>query len=102
MQYRLLITPDAVADIENARSWFDDQREDLGVEFLIAIRKAISSIQKMPGRYKFVKGGCQRALVRRFRYVVIFKRDGNSLVVIAVYHSSRDEDFWKTRIPAED
>ena len=33
MSYRLVIRPDALADIEEAAKWYDDQDRGLGVQF---------------------------------------------------------------------
>jgi plasmid stabilization system protein ParE len=40
----------------------------------------------------------RRALTRRFPYAIFYLVDEEQVVVIAVFHSSRDPKEWKARL----
>ncbi|HEX3149707.1 MAG TPA: type II toxin-antitoxin system RelE/ParE family toxin [Gemmataceae bacterium] len=84
-----------------ALPWYDDQRDGLGDELVEKVSETLRAIQVMPGRFKVEVGGYRRALVQRFPYRVVFRFDDERVVVIGVYHTSRDPQLWFDRI-AED
>ena len=45
MRFALDILPAAIADIEEAARWYEDQQEALGAEFALEVSAAIESLQ---------------------------------------------------------
>ncbi len=45
-----------------------------------------------------VYGDVRKAVVRRFPYVVLYREDAAEVVVIAVFHTSRDPSIWQARV----
>jgi hypothetical protein len=41
----VIVRPRAEADLENARDWYEERREGLGGEFILAARLAIEKIR---------------------------------------------------------
>jgi plasmid stabilization system protein ParE len=48
VSYNLEIRPDALADIAESATWYEEREEGLGLEFVRAIRTAISRLQSNP------------------------------------------------------
>ncbi len=48
MTYRLVIRPDALADIEKAAEWYDDQEHGLGEDLARTVLEAIDSLPLNP------------------------------------------------------
>ena len=48
MSYTLLYRTEAQAEIENAFLWFEEQRPDLGVEFIAQLEKLDARIADKP------------------------------------------------------
>lgn len=48
MTYGLVIRPDALADIEKAAQWYEDQESGLGADFARAILQAIDTLPANP------------------------------------------------------
>jgi hypothetical protein len=48
MSLRVAITPDAAADILNARAWYDSQETGVGDKFYFAFQKRINKVLDMP------------------------------------------------------
>jgi hypothetical protein len=67
LSLRLIVRPDAEADIAAAYDWYEEQREGLGKEFLEEISVAIDAVQADPKRFPAIFRTLRRALVHRFR-----------------------------------
>jgi hypothetical protein len=48
VSYHLDIRPDALADIESAASWYDQQQSGLGSAFAHTVRDAINALPANP------------------------------------------------------
>jgi plasmid stabilization system protein ParE len=63
---RLIVRPDAEADIAAAYDWYEEQRKDLGKEFLEEISVTIDPVQADPKCFPAIFRTLRRALVHRF------------------------------------
>jgi hypothetical protein len=59
-------TPDADAELAEARQWYAHQREDLDMEFMECIDDVLSRVVHDPDLYPIVYRNLRRAVVRRF------------------------------------
>ena len=94
-EYRLISEPPADVDVEAAFGWYENERQRLGLEFLDELRAAYDRIADGPLKYRELRGGIRRALLRRFPYAVYFAIEGAVVVVVAVLHASRDPAEWQ-------
>lgn len=97
MSYSLIIRPDAEADLADARSWYEEQRDGLGDDFLLCVEETLGRIRRMPELYSVGYRGIRRALIRRFPYVVYYRFDGSMISVLAVMHGRRGQKAWQSR-----
>ena len=88
---RLIVRPEAEADIGDAYAWYETQRPGLG-------QRCLDRIQSAPKRYQPVRAEARRALVRRFPYGVFFIADERQVSVLAVLHMARDPVLWQERV----
>jgi plasmid stabilization system protein ParE len=96
-RYRLVAQPAAERDIEGAFAWYQNERAGLGVEFLEAIRDVYGRIADGALRYRELRSGIRRALVRRFPYAIYFSLEQDIVVILAVLHVHRDLTEWQKR-----
>jgi plasmid stabilization system protein ParE len=97
MRYRLIIRPEAEADLQEAFDWYEQCVPGLGVDFLAAIDAALVSIRSNPRHHPLLHRNTRRALTRRFPYQVFFVAENDLIVVIAVSHGARDPKRWQDR-----
>ncbi|MFN8625776.1 MAG: type II toxin-antitoxin system RelE/ParE family toxin [Candidatus Binatia bacterium] len=97
IEYRLISEPPADLDVEAAFEWYENERPGLGAEFLDELRAAYKRIADGPLKYRELRGGIRRALLRRFSYAVYFAIEADIVVVVAVLHASRDPAEWQRR-----
>jgi plasmid stabilization system protein ParE len=95
MRAELTLAPEAVTDLTDAYSWYEERKAE---NFLARVTAAFDSISDAPARYALIDGACRRALVRRFPYVIFFEGDQRTVTVYAVLHASRDPEKWRSRL----
>jgi plasmid stabilization system protein ParE len=95
--YRLVAEPAADADVEAVFRWCEAERPGLGLDFLGELRTAYERIVDGPLKYRDLRSGIHRALLRRFPYAVYFAVEESTIVVLAVLHAHRDPATWQRR-----
>jgi plasmid stabilization system protein ParE len=99
---KLLIRPEAEAEIVEAHNWYKLQAEGLSSEFLRAVEACLSSIEREPFAYPVVHKQVRRALLRKFPYGIFFihepiDEENEHIVVLACFHARRDPKQWQER-----
>lgn len=87
---RLIVRPDAEADIAAGYDWYEEQREGLGREFVAEVSSTIAAVQSEPQRFPAVFRKLRRALVHRFPYGVFFVVHPEAIVIVAAMHLARN------------
>lgn len=90
--------PEALAELERAKAWYDGQRPGLGESFFQEITAAISRIQEAPNTWPAYGQGTRCFLVHRFPFAVIYSQRSNGLFVVAVMHLKRRPGYWQSRL----
>jgi len=98
MTYRLIIRPEAEAELVEAFGWYERRVSGLGADLLAAVDAAVDSILSNPLQHPVVYRNARRALTRRFPYQVLFVVETDVVVVIAIFHGARDPKRWKDRL----
>jgi plasmid stabilization system protein ParE len=96
------ILPEAEADLLEAALWYEDQRQDLGGEFLDQALSTFAAIGKNPLRFPLYEASdnprqLRRALLNRFPYVVLYEILPEIVRIVAIAHASRRPEYWKFR-----
>jgi plasmid stabilization system protein ParE len=89
--------PAASADVDEAYLWYENQRQGLGEEFLLAVQNAVDSILENPKMYPVVRRDTRRILLNRFPYSLLYRLIKKQVVVIACFHAKRDPQIWQSR-----
>lgn len=87
---RVSVHPEAYAELEAARSWYEAKAENLGNEFLDEIDRAIATIRESPSTWPLYHRGLQlrRFLVHRFPFGGIYREKPSEIQVIKVAESA--------------
>ena len=103
MNRRLIIRPEAEADLTDAALWYDSRELGLGLELISEVHSAIARALKNPESFTRVRLNptVRRVLTRRFPYRVFFIVRLNAIVVFAVLHTARHDRAWKRRADHE-
>jgi toxin ParE1/3/4 len=97
---KVLLTPEAKADVAQAAGWYHERSVRAAEEFLHSVTVAIARIEAQPTAQVVVDAatGTRRALLRKFPHRLLYLIDGDRAVVFAVTHHRRDDPAWRTRL----
>lgn len=98
MTYRLVIRPEADAELAEAASWYEERRQGLGGEFLDAFVESTANLRRNPHLFAPIFGEARRALLHRFPYSVIYEVHDREVVILACFHEHRDPKEWRRRL----
>ncbi|HUW00384.1 MAG TPA: type II toxin-antitoxin system RelE/ParE family toxin [Gallionella sp.] len=95
----LPITFHRAASVEfiEASAWYEGKRFGLALDFISEIDRCISLASKNPLQFAVVREDIRRAVANRFPYSVYFRAEQHRIVVLAVFHGSRDPAIWQAR-----
>lgn len=99
MSCRLIIRPEAEAEIAEAFAWYEERKPGLGHEFLAEIHSVFREVERNPLRHAEIYHKARRALTRRFPYKVFYLFEDENVEVIGVVHAKRDPQLWHRRAP---
>ncbi len=98
MTRRLIIRPEAEAEMGDAFDWYEERFSGLGSEFLMCLDAVFSAIVRSPQQFPLVHRVVRRALTRRFPYEVLFVENKERIVVLSVFHAKRNPKRWQERV----
>jgi plasmid stabilization system protein ParE len=93
----LIYRPAAGRDLDRAYVWYERERRGLGEEFLAEVFATAKQILENPESYPVLHRQTRRALVRRFPYGLFYRIIGETIVVVACFHTSRNPIGWQRR-----
>jgi plasmid stabilization system protein ParE len=99
MAAELIVAPEAEQDIAEAYAWYEGQRVGLGEDYLSCVDACIQAIRRTPEMHQIIHETYRRGLVRRFPYAVFYEYANDTVTVYCVFHTSRDPDKWRSRLP---
>lgn len=97
----LRIVVEAEAEIESARRYLNEQSPGLGGRFLYDLEVTLAKVVDRPLRFgkleTLADSPYRRALLKHFRYAVVFEVLPDEILVVAVAHTSREPNYWLGR-----
>ena len=84
----------AQQDLVVAFDWFEEQRAQLGDEFLEAVQSTFRTIELYPEMFAVVHDEVRRAIVPRFPFAVFYLVEPRRTVVLRVLHTARNPALW--------
>lgn len=86
----VIIESSAQRDIEDIANWYDEQRDELGDEFLEVFFDTLRTISQFPEIYQERGLSHRTALMKRFPYSIYYSSFGKRIYVFACLHQARD------------
>ena len=87
----------ARAEYDKAGDWYERKRAGLGAAFTAAVQKVFDQISARPQLYRVVLRDVRMAVVQGLPYCVFYRERRSAIVVLAVFHTSRDPSIWQSR-----
>ncbi|MFZ2628561.1 MAG: type II toxin-antitoxin system RelE/ParE family toxin [Rugosibacter sp.] len=80
----------ASAEFIEASAWYEAKRAGLALEFMAEIDRCLSLASKHPLKFAIVREDIRRVVASRFPFSVYLRAEKHRIVVLAVFHGSRD------------
>jgi hypothetical protein len=97
MNYSLKILAVSKQDIKEIALWYGGKQSNLGNKFINAVKKEVSIIHKNPFLYQIRYDDVRIAFTEAFPYSIHFTIYQTTIVIKAVYHTSRNSKIWVNR-----
>jgi toxin ParE1/3/4 len=94
---KLVVRPEAEADLTTGFQWYEEQLPGLGHDFLAIVYQQLQRILERPEGYPRLHPRLRRSLTPRFPYAIFYLVAGDTVVVIAVLHQASDPRHWQSR-----
>ena len=95
---KIIIRPQAEYDLEESSNWYEIRTEGLGHKFMKTFESQLLSIQSNPLRYPKKYKNIRIALIKGFPFVIYFMNEEDHVVVLSVYHTSRNPKKFIKRL----
>ncbi len=81
----------AIRELAGAVTWYEGNREGLGLQFKQAIDNKIGLIGQFPKRYPKRKRNFRETPLKRFPYLIVysFYENEGAIVINSIFHTSR-------------
>lgn len=91
--------PEAQKEAQKATEHYTDINKQLGKEFRIELKRAVSRIVKTPSAWHAIKNDYRRCILNRFPFGLIYRVDevNNECQIFAVMHFKRKPGYWQSR-----
>jgi plasmid stabilization system protein ParE len=98
MSLPIRLLPEARAEFDNDVDRYELQQPGLGLDFVAKVRDVFRRIAANPRLHAVVYRDVRKAVVKRFPYIVLYREDAGEVIVVSVFHTSRDPADWQTRV----
>jgi len=92
---RLLVV--AQQELDEAIAYYSGESPGLGDAFLLEALAAIDRIRRFPQAWHPLGNEIRRCRLRRFPYGLIYSKDEEGILILAVAHTHREPDYWRDR-----
>jgi plasmid stabilization system protein ParE len=98
MKHKVIVRPEAEDDLKESFSWYEDKRRGLGYDFLLQVDAGINFIKRNPEIHPIEYRGTRKHLIKRFPYKIVYLKEEEKIVIVAVIHGRRRPDLIRKRI----
>ena len=95
MNFKILILEEAKSDVRESITWYKNINPILSKRFANSFNNSVKQIKKNPFQYQIRYDEVRVVLLRTFPYLIHFSIDNETIVIKAVFHTSRDSKINK-------
>jgi plasmid stabilization system protein ParE len=97
---RVVLHPEAFAELEAAFYWYEGKAVNLGQEFLEEVDWGVAAIRESPMRWPLYREefGVRRFLMHRFPFAIVYRVINDEIEVVAITHLRRRPGYWRNRL----
>jgi plasmid stabilization system protein ParE len=98
-KFKILITPEAVSDVENASDWYELHAKGLGKRFYKEIKFHLKSLKNLSFGFQVRYSDVRCVTVKNFPFLIHYRilEESKTITIIAVFHTSQNPNIWEHR-----
>jgi plasmid stabilization system protein ParE len=93
----ITLLPAAQADYQQALNWYQGRSQRAAAGFEAAVDVALKRIASAPEQWAWCDDRHRFYILRRYPYSIIYRLEGEDVLVVAIAHSSRSASYWQGR-----
>jgi toxin ParE1/3/4 len=97
MDYFLTISEAAEDDLRDAFHWYEEQKSGLGERFENHVNDCMQDALENPLKFQIRYSETHICFMKIFPYGIHFVVKGKEVLVVAVFHTSRNPKRWEKR-----
>lgn len=84
-------------ELNDAKVFFENEREGLGLRFLSAVENAVAQIRKYPNASPIIVQDVRCKVLRTFPYSIMFSIKPDRIRILAIANQKRRPFYWHDR-----
>ena len=97
MNYKIVIIEEAKLDFKEAFEWYKNIQPKLGDIYKNSFKESLKIIKSNPLLFQIRYNDSRVALIENFPYTIHFNIYDNTIVIKAIFHTSRNTEIWIER-----
>ena len=97
MTYAIRFRPEVIADLAAAAEWYEGRSSGAGTKFLSEVNATLARVSQSPEIHAAGVRNVRSARLRRFPYLVHYRIEGQTIVILAIHFGGRDPTRWQSR-----
>jgi plasmid stabilization system protein ParE len=93
----IVFLPAAEGDYQEALDWYESRSTRAAAGFETAVEVALARVAKTPETWPFCDDRHRIYLLRRYPYSIVYRIEGNNVLIVAIAHNRRSEAYWNDR-----
>jgi plasmid stabilization system protein ParE len=89
--------PAADQDYQEAFHWYLKRSPRAALDFEEAVEQGLREISETPDRWPLLDERHRFHLLKRYPYYLVYRIDGEQVLIVAVAHGRRRLGYWKGR-----
>ncbi|MDP2400557.1 MAG: type II toxin-antitoxin system RelE/ParE family toxin [Actinomycetota bacterium] len=90
--------PEADEEFREAAWYYESEAAGVGLSFIAAVQKGVAEIVDLPLAAQAIRGGMRKKVLRHFAYNLFYAIEADTLVIVAVAHQRRRQNYWRVRL----
>ena len=86
-------------ELSETTAYIEAERIGFGAKLVAAVAAAGAQLLAFPQSGQKVRAGLRRILLDQFPLQLIYRVEGDEIVIYAVAHQSRRPGYWRKRLP---
>lgn len=95
---RIIFRSAAESELRDAYDWYEERETGLGADFMRCVDGCVQLVRRHPEIFPVVYKNVRQGVLRRFPYSLLYFLDGDAIIIVSVFHASRDPEIWKGRV----